>query len=98
MGTKYPSVVPATIMGKSVTLVIHSRLWSLVPGLPSHLLRIILFTRLRDTTLDMASRPPLAVDMDAPITPMRMAAPTAKGMCMVLSSGSANPGSVSPGR
>ena len=85
-------------MGMSIRRVNTKSLLSEVPGLPSHLRRIMRLIKLRDITLDMASRPPLAVDMEAPTTPMSMAAPIANGMCSTLSSGSARSGSVSAGR
>ena len=97
-GRKYPSVVPAKIIGTSMMRVVQRSLRSVVPGRPSHLLRIIRLIRFRDTTLDMASSPPLAVDMDAPTTPIKMAAPMANGMYSTLSSGMARSGSVSAGR
>ncbi len=46
----------------------------------------------------MANNPPLAVDIDAPITPINIAAPIANGIYSVDSKGNAKSGNVSTGR
>ena len=48
-----------------------------------------------EITLDIANSPPLAVDIDAPITPINIDAPIANGKTSVDSKGNAKSGNVS---
>src|SRR5256885_17063726 len=54
--------------------------------------------RFLEITLDIASRPPFAVDIDAPSTPINSAAPTANGMWLSASSGYERNALLIPGR
>ena len=59
---------------------------------------VILCIIFLEITLDIANSPPLAVDIDAPTTPISIAAPIANGKISVDSKGKAMFGSISIGR
>ena len=67
-------------------------------GLAKKHINPTIFSRLREITAEIPSRPPLAVDIPAPRTPISIAAPIANGICSIASRGIAIPGSSSEGR